>query len=645
VSYRTTRNTGLIILSSIVVLVSVLSFLVLHYSAKRLESIITIKEVRLHKWYQLQDIVSNAKDRTYDYYMGRSRSITPVTRFINQAFSEITDIKNTATDQYEITNIDRWIEELNIFRQAVFMYEYNAKIGSVGGPSTKSMENIALSAAAKMVEINRGIDKHITSGITENNMIILRILSVSRMALSIILIASLICTALVAFYMNKALAGPIDELVHATRLVSSGDLTNEIRVESNDEIGELSNSFNNMVRDLREQKNMLVEQKEYMDSIIQGMAETLIVLNPEGTIRTINRAAGELLGYQESELTGKDINYLFSEEIEEGESDDVVLNRHTHDWGHRNHLITLKAKDGRAITALFSSAGLKDGEGSISGIICVAQDISELKRVEDELMSYAKKLRLSNDELRHFLHIASHDLQEPLRKVMVFGDRLKERYAGTLDEKGKDYIERMQRSTRRMQRLIDDLVIFSKVTTATHLAEPVDLSSVAHDVLHELNQLVKETDAHIDVAQLPTLYADPGQMRQLFQNLIENALKFRRQDARPAIRISGSFITGVPEDNGHSGDGRYQLTVEDNGIGFVQSYSKRIFDVFQRLHSKKEYEGTGIGLSICRKIVERHGGTIAATGVPGEGATFIIELPLRQNTSGDKEAVPETSPS
>ncbi|RJQ52591.1 MAG: hypothetical protein C4526_07910 [Nitrospiraceae bacterium] len=260
------------------------------------------------------------------------------------------------------------------------------------------------------------------------------------------------------------------------------------------------------------------------------------------------------------------------------------------------------------------------------------RNIIERKRVETELILNAEKLRISNRELQEFVSIASHDLQEPLRKVTAFGGRFRTGYAHVLDEKGLDYLERMMNSAKRMQELINGLLSFSRVTTKAQPFVPVDLSRVTKEVLADLEVRIEQTGGHVEVSDLPTLDADPLQMRQLFQNLISNALKFHKTDSPPEIKISGTFVHNNENDppllrpDGES----CQITVEDNGIGFDNKYAERIFGVFQRLHGRQEYEGTGIGLSICRKIVERHGGTISAMGMPGEGAKFIVTLPVRQ---------------
>jgi len=249
-------------------------------------------------------------------------------------------------------------------------------------------------------------------------------------------------------------------------------------------------------------------------------------------------------------------------------------------------------------------------------------------RAEKELKLYADRLQKSNLELQDFAHVASHDLQEPLRKITAFSERLKSRYAGVLDETGLDYMERMQKAAHRMGTLIEGLLAYSRVTTKARPFEPVNLSSVARDVLTDLEVRIQNSGGRVEFKDLPTVSADPIQMRQLLQNLIANALKFHKEDQPPVVKVSADTI-----DNGDRGICR--VTVEDNGIGFDEKYAERIFGVFERLHGRQEYEGSGIGLSVCRRIVDRHGGSITAKSSPGEGATFTIDLPINQNQGGN----------
>jgi light-regulated signal transduction histidine kinase (bacteriophytochrome) len=245
----------------------------------------------------------------------------------------------------------------------------------------------------------------------------------------------------------------------------------------------------------------------------------------------------------------------------------------------------------------------------------------------------AQELARSNKELEQFSSVASHDLQEPLRKVRMFGDRLRDRLAGTVSEEAAADLDRMQSAAERMQGLINDLLEFSRVTHRGQPFAEVDLGQIAAEVVSDLEARVVELGATVDVGELPVVQADRTQMRQLLQNLIANALKFHRPGEPPVVRIRAEAVpANAPRFAAESVAGdRYVLTIEDNGIGFDEQYAERIFSPFERLHGRAAYEGTGIGLSIARKIVWRHGGHIGATSTPGRGATFTITLPLTPN--------------
>lgn len=257
-----------------------------------------------------------------------------------------------------------------------------------------------------------------------------------------------------------------------------------------------------------------------------------------------------------------------------------------------------------------------------------ARIAAELERRVDErtqeLAEANQALQTSNRELEQFASVASHDLQEPLRKIEAFGDRLRTR-SQTLDEQSREYLDRILTSASRMRVLINDLLTFSRVTTRAQPPRPVDLGKVAEEVVSDLEARLQQTGGEIKLGSLPRIEADPLQMRQLLQNLIGNGLKFHRPDVPPVVVVEGSVS--------QNGAGPVCiLTVQDNGIGFEEIYLDRIFNLFQRLHGRNEYEGTGMGLAICRKIVEHHGGTITAESAPDQGARFIVTLPLEQSS-------------
>jgi signal transduction histidine kinase len=257
-------------------------------------------------------------------------------------------------------------------------------------------------------------------------------------------------------------------------------------------------------------------------------------------------------------------------------------------------------------------------------------EITERRRAEAELTEAVAQLERSNRELQDFAYVASHDLQEPLRKIRAFGDRLTTQYREALGTRGRDYLERMQQAAARMQTLITDLLTFSRVTTKAQPFGPVDLTRVAQEVIGDLEVRLEQVGGRVAVEALPTIEADPLQMRQLLQNLLGNALKFHRPETPTVVKISSDSLPMPAADATEptAPPPWCQLVVEDNGIGFDEKYLDRIFAPFQRLHGRSEYEGTGIGLAICRKIAERHGGCITAHSTPGQGATFVVTLPV-----------------
>ncbi len=252
-----------------------------------------------------------------------------------------------------------------------------------------------------------------------------------------------------------------------------------------------------------------------------------------------------------------------------------------------------------------------------------------LDESEKERESYIRKLAQSNRELEEFAFVASHDLQEPLRKIQTFGGRLKEKHGAGLGEEGLDYLERMQNAGVRMQALIQGLLTYSRVTSRPEPFSQVSLDSLVQEVISDLAVHIEQTGGEVRVGGLPAIEASPNRMRQLFQNLLSNALKFHGEE-HPIIKVSGKEVHHPLSKEVGINEPSVEILVEDNGIGFDEKYTDRIFLPFQRLHGRSHYEGTGMGLAICRKIVEYHGGTITARSAPGKGSTFIVTLPVRQ---------------
>jgi PAS domain S-box-containing protein len=273
----------------------------------------------------------------------------------------------------------------------------------------------------------------------------------------------------------------------------------------------------------------------------------------------------------------------------------------------------------------------RDQHGDILGTVGITRDIPEFKLTQEALRQSEEKLRqstaqleLSNRELQDFAYVASHDLQEPLRKIVVFGGRLKEKCGESLAAEPRDYLDRMQKAAARMQTLINDLLAFSRVTIKARPFAPVNLAEVALAVVEDLEARIEQVGGRVEIGELMVIDSEELQLRQLLQNLVGNALKFRKPEEPPVVKVAARRFTDA------AGRELCELTVSDNGIGFEEKYLDRIFNVFQRLHTRSEYEGNGMGLAIVKKIALYHGGDITAKSQPGTGTTFIVTLPATQ---------------
>ncbi len=363
------------------------------------------------------------------------------------------------------------------------------------------------------------------------------------------------------------------------------------------------------------------------DTALSNMVQGLCMFDKDQRLIVVNRRYLEIYGFSpEVVKPGITLRGLMEYSVSLGnytaeEAEKALAERNDPAKLRQRSVIKQRLKDGRVIAVM--SEPMSDG-----GTIATYQDITDLETTTEKMVEYTRKLERSNRELVDFAYVASHDLQEPLRKIEAFGDRLVKKYMSVLPEEGQMFVNRMQSAASRMRQLINDLLSYSRVTTAAAPMQRVALNDVLSGVLSDLQIRIEETGATVEVGDLPAMEADPMQMRQLFQNLIGNAIKFRKKDVDPVVRISATFT----ETHDLPVPGRaVTISIADNGIGFEQQFKEQIFVIFQRLHSRTEYEGTGIGLATCRKIVERHQGHIDAIGNPGVGSTFVITFPLSQS--------------
>lgn len=350
-------------------------------------------------------------------------------------------------------------------------------------------------------------------------------------------------------------------------------------------------------------------------------------IDSNGVVLRVNQVECELLGYDPAAMTGRHI-WEFVAEDERDASRTAVLEKVAQIRPLKTFARDYVRKDGTRLVVEVHENLIRNSHGAVTGIRSALLDITARKRAEESLERQAQELSRSNLELQQFAYVASHDLQEPLRKIQAFGDLLKTRYADTLSEQGRDYLTRMQNAAGRMQLLINDLLSLSRAGTRRQMFASVDLNNVTNAVLSDLEIRIEQLGATVNVGSLPTIEADAVQLTQLIQNLVGNSLKFHKPNESPVVTVSSKVLLE---------EGICELTIADNGIGFDEKYLDRIFQVFQRLHGRTEYEGTGVGLAVCRRIVERHGGTITAHSIQGEGAQFVVTLPIEQIKESNKQ--------
>ena len=384
----------------------------------------------------------------------------------------------------------------------------------------------------------------------------------------------------------------------------------------------------------------LAESKDQFMTLLETIPNMAWTTNPEGKLTFINQ--------RWYDYTGQSVEETFGSGWETAtHSDDlpsaIELMIHSLTTGEPYTAeYRLRRADGAYRWHLARATAIREEAGAIASWLGTITDIHEQKQTQirlDELVrqrtrqleASVQELRRSNENLQQFAYVASHDLQEPLRKIQSFGDMLKKRYGPQLGN-GADYLNRMQTAAKRMSVLIEDLLTFSRITTRQEAADDVTLDTVLSNVLNNLELRIKESRASIVAEPLPVVQGDSTQLTQLFQNLLSNAIKFHKPSIDPVIHITVTKVNAaaIPDEVnlGREAATYHRIDVTDHGIGFEEKYLDRIFEVFQRLHGKSEYGGTGIGLAICKKVAVNHGGAITASSQPGAGATFSVYLPV-----------------
>ncbi|MEG3846809.1 PAS domain S-box protein [Microcoleus sp. herbarium19] len=420
---------------------------------------------------------------------------------------------------------------------------------------------------------------------------------------------------LVLAYQEMLSSGKVEVEARGVRKNGSFFYKQVTMISAFDEQG-IFNGHHCFMKDITDRKlteTALQESESKYRQIVELAEEGIWVIDSNARTTYVNHAMARMLGYSELEMFGRSLFNFMDEQVRQSANDN--MERRKQGIAER-HEFRLKSKDGKDVWTYMSTSPVMDENDCLLSCCALVYNITDRKESEQQMLQLTEDLKRSNEELEQFAYVASHDLQEPLRAVTSYTQLLADRYRGNLDEKADKYINYIVDGATRMQQLINDLLAYSRLGTRGQEFEPADCNAAVQQSLCNLQIAIAEKKAVITCDAMPTVMADESQLVQLFQNLIANSIKFCRQDI-PLIHIAA-----------RREESEWLLCVRDNGIGIDPEYADRIFIIFGRLHGRREYSGTGIGLAMCKRIVERHGGRIWVESQEGKGATFCFTIPI-----------------
>jgi PAS domain S-box-containing protein len=609
-SFRTARNLGLFILLMIIIIESIFAYISMSKSSERLTAIITVDQVKLHRWYDVAEIIAHAKDSLYDYSLGRSDVVAPADLLVNKAIQEIKKIKKLGTDQDELTNIAEITNAAKRFKQAIYAFETEVSEGYRGGSSAKEMEDLAIQEADRIASLGRDAAAYISRKIEEKNIAILEISAFSQKMLTLVLFVAILATIINAYFMARALERPIRQLVDGTKRLAEGDLSHRVNLHSKDEIGQLAESFNSMAEKLKKSRQELLASKVYADNIIRSMSNSLLVVNKDQTIRAANQATYDLLGYSQEELLGKPFSIIFAEDDYSGVGLDELINK----GFTRNIETTCLSKYGKKIRMLLTASVIFNEERRFEGIVCVAQDIT----------MQTETLRAGHlASIGELAAGVAHEINNPINSIINFAQiMIDEVKRGEIP--AEDIPVRIIKEGDRVANIVSSLLSFARVHEKEK--KPIDARDVLDEVLALTETQIIKDGINLTVdfpSGLHKSLADFQQIEQVFLNIINNAryaLNQKHSKAHPkknlVIHGSEETIDGTPY---------IEVTFLDYGTGIPTSIINKIYNPF--FSTKPSGIGTGLGLAISHGIIADHGGKLIFESKYGEYTKVAILLP------------------
>jgi PAS domain S-box-containing protein len=426
------------------------------------------------------------------------------------------------------------------------------------------------------------------------------------------------------------MTGAINMLIDITRMKQTENALRESEAKYRALAGTLEMEIERKVQDLKAKSEDLKASEERYHKMVEEVEDyAIIMLDNEGIIQNWNKGAEKIKGYKEEEIVGKSFQEFYLPNDRESGLPLQLLNR-ARQTGKAIHEGWRKRKDNSLFWGSIVLTALHDVGGNIIGFSKVTRDLTDRKQAEDKMKDYLNQLEFQNKELEQFVYAASHDLKEPLRKIHFYNDFIAEDSETQLSNKSRDYVGRSINAANRMKKLIEDLLIYSRTTAKVESYEAVDLEKLIREVTLIFTEEMECNDMTVKSQNLTVIKGIPFQIKQLFVNLIDNAVKYRHPERKLQVSITCSQVPGntVPEFMADPTVLYNMICVKDNGIGFEPEYANKIFNIFQRLKSTSEKSGSGIGLAICKKIVQNHNGFILGSGKPNEGANFSIYLPI-----------------